>query len=171
MKAQLIIHQLLRAFVLTAVVSAVPLAAEDRDSVSIQAALAGKDYSRAVTLTKQAFAGVKSPKDAAVLLRSILSSTPVAEDSPLVIAAIEGNPSLLQTILSTVVASVSKEEASTILSEVYVSLVKDANPGLIALANRIAEASSEVLTMPTFNPANTVGVAVTLSPSTPGARP
>ena len=171
MKAQLIVQQLLRACVLTAVVSAVPLAAEDRDSVSIQAALAGKDYSRAVALTKQAFAGLKSPKDASVLLRSILSSAPAAEDSSLVIAAIEGNPSLLQTILATVVDSVSKEESSTILSEVYVNLVKDANPNLVALANRIVGASSEVLTMPTFNPANTVGVAVTLSPSTPGPRP
>jgi hypothetical protein len=29
---------------------------------------------------------------------------------------------------------------------------------------------NEVLTMPWFNPANTIGTGVTLSPSTPGSR-
>jgi hypothetical protein len=167
MKKQSNIHNAMKALVFAAVVSAVPLEAEDFGPIN--AALASHNYSSAIALTKQAFASVKSAKEASDLLRSILAVAPRSKDSALVVAAIEGNSNLVQAILATVMNSLPKDEAGEILSSVYATLVENANPSLAAIANRIAGTTSEVLTMPTFNPANSVGVGVTLSPSTPGS--
>jgi hypothetical protein len=89
----------------------------------------------------------------------------------LVVAAIEGNPGLAQTILGNALEGVSKDQAADILSGVYASLAQSPNPVLVALGSQIAGSTNGVLTMPTFNPANTVGIGVTLSSSTPGSKP
>jgi hypothetical protein len=163
------IQHVLKAFLFTAVVLAVPLAAEDTSS--IQSALAGHNYDRAIVLTRQAFANIKTAKAATELIHSIVAATPSAEVSALVVAAIEGNPGLAQTILAGAVEGVAKDQVAAFLAGVYTGLARNPNPTLVSLASQIAGNMNQILTMPTFNPANAEGVGVTLSPSTPGSRP
>jgi hypothetical protein len=166
MKAQLIIQHVLRTLLFAAVVSAVPLMAEDTGS--IQAALNSHNYDRAIALTKQAFANVKTAKDAGSLIRSVLSSAPASQSGALVVAAIDGNPGLAKAILSAAVADASKEQATTIFSSVYDVMVQNASRHFMNLGGDFI---GDVLTMPFFNPENTVAVGNNLSPTTPVSKP
>jgi hypothetical protein len=153
---------------------ALPLAAQD--SSSIRAALASQDYVRALALSKQAFANVSSADEATVLTHSILASAPADQIPHLVVAAIEGKPDLRGVILNAAIDGVSKEVAAAILDEAAGGVADgkytvpgkypvEAAPPVIGYVP-----ISEVLTMPWFNPANSIGVVVFVSPSTPSKK-
>ena len=155
--------------------AAAPLAAQEGSE--IRSALAGGNYGEALALTKQTFATVRSPGEASNLIQSIIASAPADQIPPLVVAAIEGNPDLGQAIVNAAVAGASKAEAAAILTEAYFALSQNPSPFdrlLTYLSDLLAGTVpiNEVLTMPWFNPANTIGVTTvtTLSPSTPGTH-
>ncbi|HYZ75041.1 MAG TPA: hypothetical protein VE641_18325 [Chthoniobacterales bacterium] len=166
-------HHALKFLMFASLALATPLAAQDASS--IRAALSSGNYGQATALTKQAFAGVQSPGEAGNLIQSIIGSAPAEEIPPLVVAAIEGNPNYGQSIVQAAITGATKEEAAAILTAAYFALSQ--NPGPFAnLLTYIADALAgtipinDVLTMPWFNPANTIGVTVTLSPATPGVK-
>src|SRR5258708_28330462 len=90
----LMIHHIAKLFLCFVVVTAVPLAAhaQDNDSASICAAFANKNYSKALALTKAAFAKVKSAGEASNLIKAILACTPPDQLGAVVVAAIEATP-------------------------------------------------------------------------------
>jgi hypothetical protein len=155
-----------------ALAAATPLAAQD--AYGIRSALASGDYGRALALTKQTFATVQSGGEASNLIQSIIASAPADQIPALVAAAIEGNPGLGQQIVTAAISGATKSEAAAILTEAYFALSQNPSPfaDLLTYISDLLAGTvpiSEVLTMPWFNPANTIGVGVTLSPSTPGA--
>ena len=149
---------------------AAPLAAQDASG--IKAALASQNYGRALALTKEAFATVKSAGEASNLIQGIIAVAPADQIGPLVVAAIEGNPDLGQAIITAAVQGATKDEASAILTEAYFALGQHGN-AFTSLLSYISDLLAgtvpvnEVLTMPWFNPGNSIGTGVTLSPSTP----
>jgi hypothetical protein len=173
-------HHVWKLLVLATLGWALPLAAQD--SSSIRAALAGKDYTRALALSKQAFANVSSAGDATALTHSILGSAPTDQIPPLVVAAIEGNPDLRQVIINAAIDGASKEVAAAILAEVAGADGKHIADGKYTVPGKYPVEPAppiitgvpinDVLTMPWFNPANTIGVTTTiiLSPATPSTK-
>jgi hypothetical protein len=168
-------HHALKLFVFASLALAAPLAAQDASS--IRGALSSQNYGEALALTKQAFAGVQSDGEASNLIQSIISSAPAEQIPPLVIAAIEGNPNLGHAIVRAAIAGATKEEAAAILTAAYFALSQNPSPfaNLLTFISDLLAGTvpiNDVLTMPWFNPANTIGVTTTttLSPSTPGAQ-
>jgi hypothetical protein len=150
---------------------AAPLSAQDASS--IRSALANQDYGRALALTKQDFATVRSEGEARNLIQAIVASAPADQIPALVTAAVEGNPDLGQAIINAAIAGAPKSEAAAILTEAYFALGQNPSPfaNLLTYISDLLAGTvpiNDVLTMPWFNPANTIGVGVTLSPSTPG---
>jgi hypothetical protein len=145
-----------------------------QDASSIKSALANGNYGRAIALTKQAFAGVQSAGEASNLIQSIIATAPADQIPALVVAAVEGNPGLGSAIINAAVSGAPKSEASAILTEAYFALSQNPSPfaNLLTYISDLLAGTvpiNEVLTMPWFNPANTIGVGVTLSPVTPGS--
>ena len=182
-------HHVWKWLLLATLGCAVPLLAQD--SSSIRAALASKDYAQAVALSKQAFANVKTASEATTLTHSILASAPADQIPPLVVAAIRGNPDFGKAIIDASIQGVSNEEAATILTAITKDLgqnqaqvaYEDANGKAIVPAGKEivpptpvpwAETAPiyDVLTMPWFNPANSIGVVQVeiVSPSTPSTK-
>src|SRR5580700_2583675 len=81
---------------------AAPLSAQDASS--IRSALANQDYGRALALTKQDFATVRSEGEARNLIQAIVASAPADQIPALVTAAVEGNPDLGQAIINAAIA-------------------------------------------------------------------
>ena len=171
-------HHMWKLLVLAILGWALPLAAQD--SSSIRAALASQDYTQALALSKQAFANVSSAGDATALTHSILGSAPADQIPPLVVAAIDGNPDLREVIINAAIDGASKEVAAAILAEVAGADGKHIADGKYTVPGKYpVEAPppvigyvpiNEVLTMPWFNPANSIGVVVIVSPSTPSTK-
>lgn len=166
-------HHILKFLVFAALASAAPLAAQDVSA--IRAALASQNYGRAVALTKQTFAGVKSAGEASNLIQAIIGAAPADQIPLLVVAAIEANPDLGHAIINAAIAGANKDEAAAILTEAYFAL--NQNPGpFTSLLTYISDLLAgtvpiyDVLTMPWFNPGNSIGTGVTLSPSTPTTK-
>lgn len=165
-------HHALKFLMFASLALAAPLAAQDASS--IRAALSSQNYDQAVALTKQAFAKVKSAGEAGNLIQAIIGAAPADQIPALVVAAIEGNPDLGQVIIQAAVTGASKEEAAAILTSAYFALSQNPSPfaNLLTYISDLLAGTTpiyEVLTMPWFNPANTIGVTITVSPSTPGA--
>ena len=171
-------HHMWKLLVLAILGWALPLAAQD--SSSIRAALASQDYTQALALSKQAFANVSSAGDATALTHSILGSAPADQIPPLVVAAIDGNPDLREVIINAAIDGASKEVAAAILAEVagadgkHIADGEDTVPGKYPVEAPPPVIGyvpiNEVLTMPWFNPANSIGVVVIVSPSTPSTK-
>ena len=163
---------LVKFLIFAMVASAAPLAAQDASQ--IRAALASQNYDRARALTRQAFANVKSAGEASNLIRAIIGAAPADQIAPLVVAAIEANPGLGHAIIDAALQGATKEEAAAILTAAYFALSQ--NPGPFAsLLSYISDLLAgtvpiyDVLTMPWFNPANSIGT-LPLSPSTPTTK-
>jgi hypothetical protein len=180
-------HHIWKWLVLATLVCALPLSAQD--SSSIRAALASKDYARALDLSKQAFAKVSGASEATALTHSVLASAPAEQIPALVVAAVEGNPDLRGVIINAAIDGASKEEAAAILAAVNYVLgqnqaqvaYQDSNGKYIAPEGKgvvppapVPWAETvpiyDVLTMPWFNPANSIGVVVFVSPFTPSPK-
>jgi hypothetical protein len=173
-------HHIWKWLVLATLGCALPLSAQD--SSSIRAALASKDYALALALSKQAFANVNAASKATALTHSILASAPAEQIPQLVVAAIEGNPDLREVIIKAAIDGVSREVASAILAEVvgadgkHIADGKAVVPGKYPVEAPPAFIETapiyDVLTMPWFNPANSIGVVevVVVSPSTPSKK-
>jgi hypothetical protein len=171
------INRIARLFLCFAVVTAVPLAAraQDSDSASICAAFASKNYGKALALTKEAFAKVKSAGESSNLIKAILACTPPDQLGAVVVAAIEGNPTLGEAILEAALSGASRDEQLVILSAVNFALSQ--NPGafasLLAFVTNLLSSvegvspTTAALTAPTSNPANSSSNGVFVSPSTP----
>lgn len=182
-------HHILKLLVFTGLAIAAPLAAQDVSS--IRAALASKNYGEAISLTSQRFAIVTSAGEAGNLIRAIIAVAPVDQTPPLVVAAVEGNPGLGKEIINSAIDGASKEEAAAILAAINYVLgqnqaqvaYQDANGKAVVPEGKevVPPAPApapfagtvpiyDVLTMPWFNPANSIGVTVTLSPSIPSTQ-
>ena len=166
-------HHIFKLLTAVTLALAAPLAAQDASS--IRAALASGNYGSALSLTKQAFAGVRSAGEASNLIQAIIAAAPADQIAPLVVAAVEGNPDLGPAIINAAVSGATKAEAAAILTEAYFALSQNPSPFanlLTYLSDLLAGTVpiNEVLTMPWFNPANTIGTGVTLSPATPGTK-
>ena len=166
-------HHFPRLLLTLTLALAAPLAAQDASS--IKSALANQNYGRALALTKQAFAGVRSGGEASNLIQSIIGAAPADQIPALVVAAVEGNPDLGTEIIKAAVSGAPKSEAAAILTEAYFALSQNPSPfaNLLTYISDLLAGTvpiNEVLTMPWFNPANTIGVGVTLSPVTPGSK-
>jgi hypothetical protein len=164
-------HHIYKVVVAVTLALAAPLAAQEASS--IQAALASQNYGRAISLTKQAFASVRSDGEASNLIKSIVGAAPAEQIPPLVVAAIQGNPSLGPAIIHAAVQGAPNSEAAAILTAAYFALSQNPSPfaNLLTYISDLLAGTvpiNDVLTMPWFNPANTIGVGTTLSPSTPG---
>jgi hypothetical protein len=165
-------HHTFKLLMALSLAVAAPMAAQDASS--IRAALASGNYGQALSLTKQAFAGVRSAGEASNLIQSIVAAAPADEIAPLVVAAVEGNPDLGQAIINAAVKGATKGEAAAILTEAYFALSQNPSPfaNLITYISDLLAGTipiNDVLTMPWFNPANTIGTTTTTnSPSTPG---
>jgi len=166
-------HNIYKLVVAVTLALAAPLAAQDASS--IRAALASQNYGEALSLTKQAFASVRSAGEASNLIQSIVGSAPADQIPALVVAAVEGNPSLGPATINAAVSGAPKSEAAAILTEAYFALSQNPSPfaNLLTYISDLLAGTvpiNEVLTMPWFNPANTIGVGTTLSPVTPGFK-
>jgi hypothetical protein len=160
---------------LVAVTLALAASLSAQDASSIRSALANQNYGRALSLTKQEFATVRSSGEASNLIQAIVAAAPADQIPALVTAAVEGNPDLGQAIITAAIAGAPKSEAAAILTEAYFALGQNPSPfaNLLTYISDLLAGTvpiNDVLTMPWFNPANTIGVGVTLSPSTPGTR-
>ncbi|MGA7124902.1 MAG: hypothetical protein WBZ19_01240 [Chthoniobacterales bacterium] len=163
----------LKFLVFASLAIAAPLAAQDASS--IRAALANQNYGQAIALTKQAFAGVRSEGEAGNLIKGIIAAAPADQIGPLVVAAVEGNPDLGQATIKAAIDGATKEEAAAILTEAYFALSQNPSPftNLLTYISDLLAGTvpiNEVLTMPWFNPANTIGVTITVSPSAPSGK-
>ena len=166
-------HHISKLLVAVTLALALPLSAQDGSA--IRSALASQNYGEALALTKQAFASVRSGGEASNLIQAIVASAPADQIPALVVAAVEGNPDLGQAIINAAVAGAPKSEAAAILTEAYFALSQNPSPFanlLTYLSDLLAGTVpvNDVLTMPWFNPANSIGVGVTLSPATPVSR-
>jgi hypothetical protein len=166
-------HHISKLLVAVTLALALPLLAQDGSA--IRSALASQNYGEALALTKQAFASVRSAGEASNLIQGIIASAPADQIPALVVAAVEGNPDLGSAIINAAVSGAPKSEASAILTEAYFALGQNPSPfaNLLTYISDLLAGTvpiNEVLTMPWFNPANSIGVGVTLSPSTPGSR-
>jgi hypothetical protein len=164
-------HHISKLLLAVTLALAAPLSAQDASS--IRSALANQNYGRALALTKEAFATVRSAGEASNLIQAIVASAPADQIPALVTAAVEGNPDLGREIINAAVSGAPKSEAAAILTEAYFALGQNPSPFahlLTYISDLLAGTVpiNDVLTMPWFNPANTIGVGVTLSPSTPG---
>jgi hypothetical protein len=166
-------HHALKFVIFASLALAAPLAAQDASS--IRSALSSGNYGQAIALTKQAFAGVQSPGEAGNLIKAIIAAAPAEQIPILVVSAIEGNPNFGQAIVQAAITGATKEEAAAILTASYFALSQNPSPFanlLTYIADLLAGTVpvNDVLTMPWFNPANTIGVTVTVSPFTPGSK-
>jgi hypothetical protein len=168
-------HHFLKFLMFASLALAAPLAAQDASS--IRAALSSGNYGQALALTKQAFAGVQSPGEAGNLIQAIIAAAPAEQIPPLVVAAIEGNPNYGQAIVQAAITGATKDEAAAILTAAYFALSQNPSPfaNLLTYISDLLAGTvpiSDVLTMPWFNPANTIGVTTTiiLSPATPSTK-
>ena len=166
-------HHFLKFLMFASLTLAAPLAAQDASS--IRAALSSGNYGQATALTKQAFAGVQSPGQAGNLIQAIIGAAPAEQIPLLVVAAIEGNPNYGQAIVQAAITGATKDEAAAILTAAYFALSQNPSPFanlLTYIADLLAGTVpiNDVLTMPWFNPANTIGVTITLSPAMPSTK-
>ena len=166
-------HHISTLLVAVTLALAAPLSAQDASS--IRSSLASQDYGRALSQTKQEFASVRSAGEARNLIQAIVASAPADQIPALVTAAVEGNPDLGHEIINAAIAGAPKSEAAAILTEAYFALGQNPSPfaNLLTYISDLLAGTvpiNDVLTMPWFNPANTIGVGVTLSPSTPGSQ-
>jgi hypothetical protein len=168
-------HHISKFLVAITLALAAPFALAAQDASSIRAALASQNYGEALALTKQAFATVRSEGEASNLIQAIIGAAPADQIPALVTAAVEGNPDLGRATINAAIAGANKSEAAAILTEAYFALGQNPSPfaNLLTYISDLLAGSvpiNDVLTMPWFNPANTIGVGVTLSPATPGAK-
>ena len=180
-------NHVLKLSVFAILAIAAPLPAQDVSS--IRAALASKNYGEAISLTSQRFVSVTSEGEARNLIRAIIAVAPADQTPPLVVAAIRGNPALEKAIINAAVDGASKDEAAAILATVNYILgqdqaqvaYEDSNGKYVVPEGKGIVPPSpvpwaetvpiyDILTMPWFNPANSIGVIVIESPSTPSSR-
>jgi hypothetical protein len=180
-------HHIWKLLVFATLGWALPLTAQD--SSSIRAALASKDYARALALSRQAFANVSGASEATALTHSVLASAPAEQIPALVVAAVEGKPDLRGVIINAAIDGASKEEAAAILAAVNYVLgenqaqlaYQDSNGKAIVPEGKGVVPPAplpfvgtvpiyDVLTMPWFNPANSIPVVVIVSPATPSKK-
>jgi hypothetical protein len=170
------IHHIAKLVLCVAIVTAVPLATHAQDgSTSICAAFASKNYNKALALTKEAFAKIKSAAEASALIKAVLACTPPDQLGAVVVTAIEANPALGEAILEAALSGASRDEQLAILSAVNFALSQNAGAfgSLLAFVSNLlssvegATPTSSLLTNgQVFNPANFN--SGTVSPSTPG---
>src|SRR5580704_19137037 len=103
-------HHISKLLLAVTLALAAPLAAQEGSG--IRSALANGDYGRALSLTKQAFATVRSAGEASNLIKSIIATAPADQIAPLVVAAVEGNPDLGPAIINAAISGASKSEAA-----------------------------------------------------------
>lgn len=168
-------HHISKLLVAVTLMLATPLAVQAQEASAVRAALANQNYGQALALTKQAFATVRSAGEASNLIQAIIATAPADQIPALVVAAVEGNPDLGQAIINAAVSGAPKSEAAAILTEAYFALSQNPSPfaNLLTYISDLLAGTvpiNDVLTMPWFNPANTIGVGTTLSPSTPGVH-
>jgi hypothetical protein len=166
-------HHISKLLLAVTLALAAPLMAQEGSG--IRSALANGDYGRALSLTKQTFATVRSAGEASNLIQSIIASAPADQIAPLVVAAVEGNPDLGPAIINAAISGAPKSEAAAILTEAYFALGQNPSPfaNLLTYISDLLAGTvpiNEVLTMPWFNPANSIGVGVSLSPATPVSK-
>src|ERR1700722_14148267 len=113
-------HHISKLLLAVTLVLAAPLAAQEGSG--IRSALANQDYGRALALTKQTFATVRSAGEASNLIQSIVAAAPADQIPALVVAAVEGNPDLGQAIIKAAITGAPKSEAAAILTEAYFAL-------------------------------------------------
>jgi hypothetical protein len=171
------INRIARLLVCLTIAVAVPFATKAQTPAEIGAAFAAKDYSKALALTRQAFAKLKPNQaaEAAALIKAILAVTPAEEIGAVVVAAVEANPALGEAIVDAAISVSSRDEQLVILSALNFALSQ--NPGEFgSLLTFIASLLGSVegvspttasLTAPTSNPANSSSNGVFVSPSTP----
>ena len=180
-------NHILKLLVFTGLAIASPLAAQDVSS--IRAALASENYSEAISLTTQRFASVTAADEAGKLIRAIIAVAPAYQVPSFVVVAVEANPGLRKEIINAAIDGASKDQAAAILTAVnYVVgqnqaqvAYEDSNgkyvvpegkgvvpPAPVPWAETVP--IYDVLTMPWFNPANSIGVVVTESPAIPGTK-
>jgi hypothetical protein len=171
------IHRIARLFVCFTIALAVPLAAKAQTPAEIGAAFAAKDYTKALALTREAFAKLKPNQaaEAAALIKAILAVTPAEEVGAVVVAAVEANPALGEAIVDAALSVVSRDEQLVILSALNFALSQNpgAFSGLLAFIASLLSSvegvspTTTVLTAPSFNPANSSSNGVFVSPATP----
>jgi hypothetical protein len=133
-----------------------------RDSTAIRGALARENYGLALSLTKREFANVRSGREAANLIRSVIAYAPAEQIPPLVTVAVEANPQFGREIISGAIEGASNDEATAILTSAYFALSRNPNtpPTLLSYISDLRSGTVpiyEVLTMPWFNPGNSIG--------------
>src|SRR3984893_6299290 len=119
-------HNISKLLLAVTLALAAPLAAQEGSG--IRSALANGDYGRAIALTKQTFATVRSAGEASNLIQAIIASAPADQIPALVVAAVEGNPDLGSAIINAAVSGAPKSEASAILTEAYFALGLNPRP-------------------------------------------
>ena len=144
--------------------SAAVRAEESGSAAAISAAFSSENYDKGLELVRQVFAKFQSDESAqaTTLIKSILASVPKDQAGQIVVAAIQGNPSLGTLILNASVSGASRDEQLAILSRVNFALTQHPEqngelaqhvPEMLTNAARTVPVSM-ALTSPTFNPAN-----------------
>jgi hypothetical protein len=155
-------HQMPKLLLMLTLALAMPLSA--RDTYSIRRALAGRDYDRALALTKREFAQARSGGEAANLIQSIIISAPAEQIAPLVVTAVEANPQFGQDILRAAIEGATPSERAAILTSARFALERNPNapPELVEYVCTVAERevpTHQVGTTPWFNPGASVGTS------------
>jgi hypothetical protein len=141
-------------------------AEESGSNATISAAFSSKNYGKALVLVREAFANLKPSQsvEAATLIRSVLPSAPIDESGAVLVAAIQGNPSLGKAILDAAVSDASRPEQLVMLSRLNFAANQDPQsfgsisqsvPKMInGVQGKVPV--SMVLTSPAYNPANSL---------------
>jgi hypothetical protein len=156
--------------------SAAVRAEESGSTAAISAAFSSENYDKGLELIREVFARLQPDQSAqaTTLIKSILASVPKDQAGQIVVAAIQGNPSLGTPILKASVSGASRDEQLAILSRVNFALTQHPEqnsalaqhvPEMLTSAARTVPVSM-ALTAPTFNPANSPSDTKTInSPS------
>jgi hypothetical protein len=144
--------------------SAAVRAEESGSAAAISAAFSSENYDKGLELIREVFARLQPDQSAqaTTLIKSILASVPKDQAGQIVVAAIQGNPSLGTPILKASVSGASRDEQLAILSRVNFALTQHPEQNS-ELAQHVPEMLtntartvpvSVALTAPTYNPAN-----------------
>jgi hypothetical protein len=144
--------------------SAAVRAEESGSTAAISAAFSSENYDKGLELIREVFARLQPDQsaEATTLIKSILASVPKDQAGQVVVAAIQGNPSLGTPIFKASVSGATRDEQLAILSRVNFALTQHPEQNS-ELAQHVPEMLnntartvpvSMALTSPTFNPAN-----------------
>lgn len=146
--------------------SALVRAEESGSNAAISAAFSSKNYGKGLVLVRETFANLKPSQsvEAATLIKSVLPSAPIEESGAVLVAAIQGNPSLGKAILDAAVSGASRPEQLVMLSRlsfaanqdpVSFSSISASVPKMINGVQGTVPVST-ALTLPAYNPANSL---------------